>query len=307
MYAELRTNLTNKPEMLEKKHVLGKPLGWRTRGQATLVRGKSEDHKDFVLAKAGISVSRMLLDKSDQNDEIVKLFLTRKPDSVFSVIGKAGLRDMVEHDTDLVNTRLEKTLNMEYDWKRRPSGIALSQGYAHIAFTTEPWDNIDDYNFVRSLWSNYNKTGLHCLKSMQEFRLWASYLYVHSIAAGTDVGKYIGGKDGDIKRLRQVLCSAFKHGEAGVKFKIKVTNEDFAEMLVHVGVPCSKANVENGKKQEYAAHMCIPTDRVMDALLKLRKLIPKLKVNELLYYGDDGGRVIDLTSLGSNEFLAKVT
>lgn len=307
MYSALRANLTNTPELLEKKHVLTKPLGWRTRGQATLVKGNSDAHENFVLAKAGISVRRRSADKSDQNDEIVKMFLSRKFDDTFPVIGKAGLRDMIESDSDLVSTKMDKRLNMEYDWKRRPSGITTSQGYSHIAFTTEPWEDIDDYNFVRSLWSNYNKTDLHCLKSMQDFRLWASYLYVHSIADGTDVGKYLGGKDGDIKRLRQVLCTAFKHGEAGIKFKMKVTNEDFADMLIHVGVPCSKANVENGKKQEYAANMCIPTDRVMDALLNLRKLIPKLKINDLLYQGTDGGNVIDLTTLKSNNFLDKVT
>jgi hypothetical protein len=308
MYSELRNNLTDSQELLEKKHVIAKPLGWRTRGQATLRAGNSEGIKRIVLAKAGISTPSELEEVDDQNDAIVSLFLKRQPDSSFPVQGLTGLRDMVEHDVDLLTIVREKRLNMEYDWKRRPSGLTLSQGYNHIAFSTSPWESISEYNFVRALWSGYIKDEVMCLKSKQDFNKWADFLYIQSLVQGGTDMKYLRKSDGDLNRLRLALCSAFKHEAAGLKFpaKLKVTNQDFADTLHTLGIKCSKANVENGKKQEFSPHTCIPTERVMVALERLKRLLPSLKVDMFLYRAPKGSRAIDLTSLPSNQFLERV-
>ena len=72
--------------IFEVKHVIQKPLGWRTRGQASLIpstehdsrltesseEGGKEDNR-YVLAKAGIKTSKVL-SKKGQNKEIIELF-----------------------------------------------------------------------------------------------------------------------------------------------------------------------------------------------------------------------------------------
>jgi hypothetical protein len=55
IYNEARKRLTGKSGALEAKHYVRKPLGWRTRGQATLMEGSAgKDDENVVLAKGGI-------------------------------------------------------------------------------------------------------------------------------------------------------------------------------------------------------------------------------------------------------------
>jgi hypothetical protein len=56
LFGKSRESLTGQFEIVEVKHKIRKPLGWRTRGQATLIHGeKNDDDKSFhvILAKGG--------------------------------------------------------------------------------------------------------------------------------------------------------------------------------------------------------------------------------------------------------------
>ncbi len=58
LFEKSREMLTGIASVLEQKHAIRKPLGWRTRGQATLIPGNNPDKDDgfnIVLAKGGIS------------------------------------------------------------------------------------------------------------------------------------------------------------------------------------------------------------------------------------------------------------
>ncbi len=120
---EIRTKI------YEVKHVIRQPVGWRTRGQATLVPSQlgdwvgtdmdpKEDEK-IVLAKGGIKLDAHL-SKKEQNAEILRFFFERKPtDSMVIKLG-AGIREMYEQGMDFVDKEMSKRLSMEFDWKRRP-------------------------------------------------------------------------------------------------------------------------------------------------------------------------------------------
>ncbi len=318
LYAAERIELLgniNEP-WLESKHGIRRPLGWRTRGQATLVDGPigSQDDPEKMdkplLAKAGIYTPMEFEDPEDMNEEIVRKFFTRTPTSTIEVFGLAGLRDIVEHDTDLVETFLEKRLNMEYDMKRRPSALTTSAKYNHIAFDTAPWESTEQYMVVRHLWQEYNKKTIQCLRTKAEYQAWARFLTTKTMAAGSAVRTGLHKKDGDKTRLRKMLCVAFKgdFSEVGLnEVRDLMTSQQFADLLSSVGIQCSKQNVDNGKTQEFERRTCLPTVSVLLALEKLQKAIPTLNVDEFLYVEPDVDDAINLNNLPSNQFLDNVT
>ena len=44
-YRDSRNKLVGDDSILEIKHVVGQVLGWRTRGQSTLIKGKSKEYE----------------------------------------------------------------------------------------------------------------------------------------------------------------------------------------------------------------------------------------------------------------------
>ena len=82
LYARQRRVLTKDSTVLDKKHAVNRPLGWRTRGQATLEVGEiNPKQTDFhiVLAKGGIYTPPEFEEDEEQNSEIVRMFFSTNP------------------------------------------------------------------------------------------------------------------------------------------------------------------------------------------------------------------------------------
>lgn len=87
LYANARKELTGDSNMLEIKHSIKQPLGWRTRGQATLKQYPElvDDDKAIVLAKGGIFTKAESETTEQKNEEIIDLFFKRTPSSMIVV------------------------------------------------------------------------------------------------------------------------------------------------------------------------------------------------------------------------------
>ncbi len=308
IYSEQRLLLSGQSSVLEKKHAIACPLGWRTRGQATLVAGPvipSEEKFNIVLAKGGVFIPQEFDELADQNDEIVRMFFERQPDTVIRVEGKTGIREMVDYDADFVEKAFDKRLNMEYDWKRCASGVAQSSRYGHVAFNTKPWNSVEQFNQTRRYWMDYTKNSRKCIKSLEDFYDFASFVETRSFV-DTESAKYMRRKDGDVMRLRQKLCSAYKNGAAGLKPKMDgLSDEGFADLLTALGIPCKKTDVENAKRLPFTPHACPSTDAVCYLLMDLTLHLPSLEA-ELFLYDGSGSNPIRLAVGSECPFLARV-
>ncbi len=312
LYAKQRRILTKDSIVLETKHAVKRPLGWRTRGQATLEAGQvvgkaSGDGSVFhvVLAKGGIFTAPELEGDEEQNAEIVRMFFERKPDTRIEVEAKTGVRDMVEYNADFVEKIFSKRLNMEYDWKRAPFAVTESHTYGHIAFSTQPWVTREQFLTIRDNWNEYVKNDPHCLKTMDDFDEFSSFVESRTFLEA-QTAKYLRKKRGDVSRLRQMLCSAYKNSAAGLKPKVNGLNDQlFAELLTSVGIPCKKADVENGKKKEFVPHSCPPTEQVELLLMKLQTHFKDLDA-ELFVYDSDGANPIRLSQGNKCSFIDRV-
>jgi hypothetical protein len=64
---------------------------------------------------------------------------------------------------------------------------------------------------------------------------------------------------------------------AGISKDPRMTARQFAALLESKGIPCARADVENGKKKPFQPNACPPTDKVRGMLKRLKKDFPALK------------------------------
>ena len=165
---ELKGNET----ILEVKHKVRQLLGWRTRGQATIEEGDwLEGDDNLVLAKSGIKLVDEY-EKTEQNRTIVDYFINRKWSHKTRYSNLSGVREVWEYDgNDMVSKPIIKTLNMEFDYKRKPSYLKdvnfkwRGKENIHLYFETEPWKDLEEYTHIRSNIESFNKneTKLICI------------------------------------------------------------------------------------------------------------------------------------------------
>jgi hypothetical protein len=296
LYEQSREMLTGMPSVLEKKHAIRKPLGWRTRGQATLIPGNDPDKGDefnIVLAKGGIFTPAEVESVEDKNSEIVKTFFGREPDSEIIIEAMTGVRDMVNFDADLVQKIISKRLNMEYDWKRQPMGVGVSKTYNHVMFSTRPWNSLSQFDEIRDSWDDYTKKSPTCINTLGSYNEFASFVESHSFLS-KEHGKYLKKQDGDVHRLRIQLCAAWHESKAGLKKNnTGKSATEFADILTRHRIPCKKTDVENGKKRKFELHSCPPTDEVQQRLASLKQEFKRLNV-EMFQYQDTSADAVTL-------------
>ena len=311
-YRSSRRLLTDVPageeDVYEIKHIIRKPLGWRTRAQATLVPSEMIDWQDtgmtpkederYVLAKGGIKLPDPA-SKPAENSQIIDLFFNRQPTDTMMMKLGLGIRDMYVLGADFVDREMEKVLSMEFDWKRRPSKpvMAEGQGYRHLQFQTEPWETIEQFQKTRQLWEQYNLSERHCLKTVEDLEAFASF-HESSLSTEGDASKYLRKDQGDLKRLRQELLIAWKLRKAGTHdlkphafgrknifptYRLKA--KEISEILNdEIGVPCTKTDVDNAaKKPVFTPHRVPSTQDVRRKLIRIKRdLFPKLEIAEFI-------------------------
>jgi DNA polymerase type B, organellar and viral len=299
IYAEQRELLVGDSTVLEIKHQIRQPMGWRTRGQATLKPGTDPAIKQLVLAKGGIYTRPEYEEVGDQNPVIVAKFLNRSPTDVIEVEGLTGIKELVEHESDFMGKVFTKRLNMEYDWKRVPDGVSMSIEHQHVAFSTKPWPNVHQFIKMRNLWDEYTDASPLCIKSLEDYDRLAEFIEPRSYQ-DSELGKYLRKENGDVHRLVQMLCRAFKHSSAGLE-RTGLTANAFASILQEHGLPCQVSDVQNAKKPSFIAHSVPRTARVQRMIAELKASFPKLRGDELLMK-EDNHQMISLLDRKSCRF-----
>jgi hypothetical protein len=315
IFASVRKHLTGELGFLEIKHQIHQPLGWRTRGQATLKPGpvmEGDPTHGFILAKAGISVSHIYETVEDQNDYICDLFFKREPNEKITSPSLIGIRDIFDHEADLVETELTRRLNMEFDWKRRPFAIGYSTEFNHVVFSTEPWQNVEEFRRVRELWDEFQKKKPTPIKTIDDYRGFSTYAESVLLLTGDDK-KYARLVDLDLGRLRNVICWAWHHDKGGIKKFVHCkdgsvllinTAKNLANFLSSIGIKPSQDDVENAKKK-IKFRLCPLTDRCKKLLGSLREFFPEIREEELFA---PAAKVISLTPKQASEcpFVSRV-
>ena len=295
-FAESRKWLTGTASVLEKKHEVKQLLGWRTRGQATLKAGTSQTGDasyNVVLARGGISLEDHMDNPQEQTDFICKRFFNRTPNDVMLIESLTGVRDIVEKGADLVGMKSYRQLNMEYDWKRKPHALGISQKHNHLIFSTSPWNGVDEFNSVRDLMDTYrDKDGVKVMKEISDLDIFTTYVDSKR-ALSKDDALYFSKKNGDIKRLRSCLCKAWIHGKAGFTKTENVivsgkpltldTANNFAKFLTSIStsLQTNRYDVENSKDGKFSINSVPDTDKTQALYQLVKNALPNLIDGEI--------------------------
>nr|WP_313022380.1 DNA polymerase [Brucella intermedia] len=289
-FRQARSHL-DKGSPLEIKHIVRQPVGWRTRGAATLKPGDGDN--GIVLQKGGIKTNP-LNGLFEENQETLRLFFNRSPDQKIQYKSGVGIKDMLRGETDFVFRSVTKRLSMEFDWKRKPINardtIFEFEGkqYIHLTFETRPVEDVAEFNLVRENWENYDKKSPHLLKTLEDFNSFETYRTSRD-SLGDRSKKYLRQTDGDLKRLRESLTRAYQQHQAGfdlIRSKQKMKHADFVIALEACGIPCKISDIDNGKRKTFEPHCTPATDRVVKALKKLQvEHYPELEI-ELFVPGE---------------------
>ena len=302
LFFESRKQLVGKSEpVTEIKHQIRKPLGWRTRGQATLMKGKQpleEGAKDLVCAKAGIKVEHYF-DQEQQNIEIVEKFINRAPDDKVIFRPFISIKDQLRFDHDNVEYLLERVLSMEFDWKRRVVSATDHQfefdgsTHNHLCFNTAPWQTVDQFRQMRDLWDEYKKGAQQKIVNLKSLEDLAQFIqFVNSrMNVGEQDRKYLRRVNAVENRVMINVISALFHSQAGflpidVQKLGKQPNEKLAAKLRSVGIDCTNSDVANHKKKEWVAGR-VPNVPQAHALMKKLKsdLFENIKIEQFIWQG----------------------
>jgi DNA polymerase type B, organellar and viral len=288
VFMKARKDLTGNTTILEKKHSVRQLLGWQTRGQATLKPGTpnpNDPNCHLVLARGGIATpDKNENDAELDNDFIVRTFFDRTPTSSISSTILTTVKDMVEYDADLVEKVLDRRLNMEFDWKRRPDIVGMDPQHDHLSFDTTPWKNIGQFQTMREFWSDFQRGGKECLKTMADYERFAAY----ANARAADENGRVFVEDGDLRRLKQGLCRAWKHSVAGVVFGEGATSAStFAGFLTSVGIPTQRHDVENAARKPFVPNAVPRTSRCVHALEQVSRSYPSIRIDDFLANEDE--------------------
>lgn len=313
-YQKARVFLSEKSDIYEVKHIIRRPLGWRTRAQATLTPSEPEDWTgsgalptedgSLVLAKGGIKLNSRL-SKAEQNREIVQVFARRKPTDVLNYTIGMGIRDMYVQGTDFVDKDVSKKLSMEFDWKRKPASPrdahipgGLFTNDKHLSFSSAPWGDVHEFMQTRELWVQFQTSSPRCLKSLDDFQAFAMFAEGRTALTGK-AGTYLRRESGALKRLRQQLALAHKFGSAGtrvhqtivfdgstIQSNSKITAQLMAQFLTEVaGIPTTKFDISNASKRktEFVPGLVPNTSEAREKLNLIKeRLFPALQIEEFL-------------------------
>lgn len=292
VFSEARRAISGSPIVHTKKHGVRQLLGWRTRGQATIKPGpkseKPSDPKPYVLAKASIRTPIATTNISEQNEYILTMFFERVAGRKFDAEIPTSMKDIMLLNTDYVMKQRQKTVSMEYDFKRRPRAATMMKAgkWWHLAFSTKPWRTVEDFKNVRAVWDDLYKNLDALLKTTDDYRAFAEFYDAKKALEG-EKGRYFKT---DVNRLKRDLCAAFGNGEAGLD-DLKMTAREFAELLNECGFRGTKdevarGHVEYGRKAKFIPNATPTTAAVMAISDRLKALVPTFRPEDLLVAAD---------------------
>jgi hypothetical protein len=315
LYAASRESLTGEGNVLEIKHVANRLLGLKNRGQVTLEPGTTGDEAyDVIIAKAGISLPKQFESRWGQSEKICSMFFQRSHACELEVTSLIDTSEILKYEIDCVEIVRKRKINMEYDFKRKPNGYGVHPRYDdHLVFNTAPWPTSKDYKICRDLWETY-RVGSPFLKAPRDLELFFNYLQT-KVSVPEEKSKNIPKTDGDLMRLRRVLCfaRANKLWGLGASRDILIegetvsvkTNADFASLLTRLGIETKRTHVEYGLRldEDNVAYSCPPSELCVSIFDILVQYYPEIEYS-FIFGANKMNEVFDLEK--ECQFIAKV-
>lgn len=195
--------------ILEEKHRAAQIVVMKTRGQIT---AKTIPGHPPVLAKAGVKPD---VPVAEHNDYMVRLFGNRYPGQKMSSSALISVQEMWRTESDMVAMSGEKTLNLEFDFKRKAAEACEIDfaGFRNVAFSTTAWSDIEAYENSRSRFRGWRLGHQRVLRSPSDLQAWLAYEALAPRVLKSGAGLLSDGAFGHLKRQ---FLRALVRGEWGL-------------------------------------------------------------------------------------------
>jgi hypothetical protein len=240
LFSQARLRICGDATVLERKHSIAQPLGWRTRGQATL---ESVHGQKLVLAKAGLKPP--MSDQEEQNSWIVDMFIHRTAETRQTFTTLRNLPEIWKHGGDLTEKETTRRVNMDYDWKRRPVNPCMRpiRGVDHLFFDTALWQTVEEFQRCRDAWEQFHgKTGI-VLKTVEDLARFEDFRLVDTSACGLKRSK----RDTSVTFAKRMFLRAYTRSVWGLDARA-MSYSALALWLTENGYKASKADLENAHR-----------------------------------------------------------
>jgi hypothetical protein len=200
--AQARQRLAGSDELIEAKYGAVQLLPWRTRGIATL-----KPHPDLQpkLARGGM---REPDGCDDSNAWFVRAMLLRNPGDRWSSREPPPFTAAHLNNADFVFGERDRTVNFEFDLKRRPTDpqpayVAIDEAHLtqHVAFDTRPWASVEEFNEARDIFERWRKP----LKYISDWREFQAY-EAGTLASRAGVRR---SSKGPVEQARNLVLRAY--------------------------------------------------------------------------------------------------
>lgn len=173
--SESRTALTGDPSIWEAKHQQDDLVNFTTRGNVSLSLGG-------VCAHNGLKVSEGIVEDSiEDRENLLRAVVTREGRVPNGYTRFPSFQELsrTENRRDFIPSRVERSVSMDYDLKRKPvmssmtrEFVPLPDGTEHevATFTTEPWETVEECLRARQIAREMAQTG--CLRTVAQWRDW---------------------------------------------------------------------------------------------------------------------------------------
>jgi len=275
LFAAARLGICGDLTVVEAKHVVQQVLGWRTRGQATLLPAPGQE---IVLAKAGLKAPTK--DKGEQNDWIIKQFMKRDSNTTQTLKLLRTLPDIHKNGGDLVSRELIRRVSMEFDWKRAPANVSTRPigDMPHLFFDTVPWQSVTEYNCCRDDWERFTNHQGGLLKTESDLNDFVEYRRSPAVS-GTKKSR----RSTAVSFARRMFLRAYTRSVWGLD-ATAMSYVELAAWLSSLGYSTKKADVENAKRPsaKLIENVVARTPAVLNFVEKIREKFPAFAPEKLL-------------------------
>lgn len=272
---------TGDGKMIKHKHHARQIIAMKTRGQITSELGDTEP----VVAKAGVKPSES--DK-DENAFMVKLFLDCVSGQKIPNNSLISPRDMYLKDMDLIEIQREKTLNLEFDFKRKPVNPRMTKirhpnGHVveHIYFDTVPWKNEQEGQQIRAQFDGWRRE--NTLKNMTDWDNWVDFSKTKPLLKGTRINYEEDGSHGVLLKLALRALTKEEAGLSKVVNGKKLTQQQLADMFTEAGYPVDKTKVSRAVKTQFYPKVLAATYKLLPLLNWLQTVYPEMQLDQFFH------------------------
>jgi hypothetical protein len=271
-FGELRSLVSDKPEIIEVKHRVKQVIVTKTRGTISTQSANENDPGKPVLARAGQRLEKRFDDPWEECRAWEELLKTRTFDTMGSHRQFIPLRRQWLDDADLVTFDRSSRINLCFDLKRRPVKVRDEGGI--IAFDTEPWHDIDEFTRVRDAFDGWRSDHKRVLRIAEDWRDFISWNDARA-------GRRASGVRGQRPRIVVLFMRAYARGKFGLP------GQDYAAaaaFLTELGWPTTATNMKDAKRRGGVElhHIDAFTPEESEFVSKVSKRWPGSRMHDLL-------------------------